>query len=89
MDCGVRKGRKIFSLNSHLIVEGEFKTMHLGMIEIKEIYTGGFVVNKIEELLNEYELGLSNVLPITCDKGSNMIKACEILREEKGISMII
>ena len=41
MDCEVRKGRKIFSLNCHLIVDGELKTMHLEMIEIKEICTGG------------------------------------------------
>ena len=53
MDCGVHKRRKFLSLNCHLIVDGGFKTMYLGMIKIKEICTGGFVVNKIEELLKK------------------------------------
>ena len=68
--------RKFFSSNCDLIVDGELKTMHLGIIEIKEICTWGFVVNKIEELLNKYELGLSNILPITFDNGGNMLNAC-------------
>ena len=48
----------------------KFKTIHLGIIKIKEIYTGEYIVNKIEESLNKYELFILNVLSITCD---NMI----------------
>ena len=57
MDCGVRKGKKIFSLNCHVITNNEYQTMHLGMLEIKEICPGEYIVTKIEELLTEYKVG--------------------------------
>ena len=56
MDCGVRKERKILSLNCHVITNNEYQTIHLGMIEMKEICTGEYIVTKIEVLLTEYKV---------------------------------
>ena len=66
-----------------MITSNEYQTMHLDMIEIKEICTVEYIVTKFEDLLTEYKVGIKNVISITCDNGSNMIKACEIIRQQK------
>ena len=82
-DCGVRKVKIFFSLSCHVITNNEYQTMHLGLVERKEICTGEYIVTKIEELLTEYKVGIKDIISITWDYGSNMIKACEIIRQQK------
>ncbi|XP_058817388.1 uncharacterized protein LOC131680695 [Topomyia yanbarensis] len=56
------------------------------MIELNERQTAKYLVQKIEEVLKEYDIALEQVLTVTCDNGANMLAAVKEL--DKHVQMI-
>lgn len=45
------------------------------MLELNERQTAKFIVQKIEEVLKDYDIALDQIFTVTCDNGANMLAA--------------
>lgn len=53
-----------------------------GMIEIKEHQTAAFLVSKILETIESYDVMVDQIFSVTCDNGANMLAAVKGLKRE-------
>ncbi len=61
----------------------DVKIFTLACCEIKDSATANCIKKKIEEVLEEYKIPLSQVFSITTDNGTNFLKAVDMLNESQ------
>ncbi|XP_055540597.1 uncharacterized protein LOC129727133 [Wyeomyia smithii] len=53
----------------------------IGIIEIKERQTASFLSEKILQIIDSFNISISQIFSITCDNGANMLAAVKKLKE--------
>lgn len=74
VDIVTKRGRSIFGVSIQYMFAGEVKTRSIGMIELHESHTGVYLAQVILSRLNELSIDLKQIISITTDNGSNVLK---------------
>lgn len=73
-DIVTKHRRSILGISLQYSVNGQRKVRSIGMIELHESHTGVYLAKKIVERLHELGINLKQIITITTDNGSNMLK---------------
>lgn len=58
------------------------------MLEVNERQTAEFLKSKILEVVQSYEVPVSQIFSVTCDNGANMIAAVKLLKKEMAHAIL-
>lgn len=73
VDGATRNGRSIFGINAQYKIDGRLKLVTLSMKELNRAHTAEYLSSILLQVLDEFEIDLSQVINITTDNGSNML----------------
>ncbi|KAI8126496.1 putative AC transposase [Lucilia cuprina] len=81
IDSASRLARNIFGISAQYIKNDEINSRILAMVELKGQHscTSKNLAIEILNVLNKYKINLQQIVTITSDNGSNMIKSTKIL----------
>lgn len=74
VDIGTKNKRSVFGVSVQFIVGKKLVVRSLGLIELEESHTGIFLSKILFEHLKKFGIEKKQVITITTDNGSNMIK---------------
>lgn len=74
VDIVTRQRRSICGFSVQYILNGELKIRSIGMVELLESHTGKYIANVIIARLKEFGIELRQIITITTDNGSNVLK---------------
>lgn len=74
VDLVSRRRRSICGFSVQYIVNGQLKIRSIGMIELLQAHTGKYIAEVIIERLKDYGISLRQIITITTDNGSNVLK---------------
>lgn len=74
VDIVSKRGRSILGFSLQYILNGKQKIRSIGMIKLEKAHTATYLTEIIITQLMEFEIGLRQILTITTDNGSNMLK---------------
>lgn len=74
VDIGTKNRRSIFSISLQYCVNGKVRVRSIGMIELLSSHTAVYLAEIISAQLKIYEIDLRQILTITTDNGSNVLK---------------
>lgn len=69
-----RQRRSICGFSLQYVFNGQLKVRSIGMIELLNKHTGQYIAEVIMKHLNELGISLKQIITITTDKGSNVLK---------------
>lgn len=81
IDGATRQNLSVLGVNVQYIKNKTVIIQTLAIKELKKSHTSEYIKAMIIEVLGEYEISLQQILTITTDNGSNMIKAVKDLNE--------
>lgn len=82
-DIVTKRGRSIFGFSIQYILNGKHRIRSIGMIHLDESHTGKYLANLIAKRLTEFGVINDQLLTVTTDNGSNMIKMIKDIRQLK------
>lgn len=92
IDIGTRNRRSIFGISVQYIYNGILRTRSIGMIELLKSHTAKYLAEVIQDRLNLFAINLRQILTITTDNGSNVLKMVKdidaVLQNEMEKSLI-
>lgn len=74
VDIATRNRRSICGFSVQYILNGERKVRSIGMVELLEAHTGKYIAKVIIDRLKEFGISLCQILTITTDNASNILK---------------
>lgn len=74
VDIVTKHGRSLLGFSVQYMINGECKTRSIGMIELMQSHTGIYLAELITKRLEEFGIDLRQVITITTDNGSNVLK---------------
>lgn len=74
VDIVTKHGRSILGVSIQYILNGKITTRSIGMIELQDRHTGIYLATVIKERLHELGIDLAQIISITTDNGSNVLK---------------
>lgn len=74
VDIVTRQRRSICGFSVQYVLNGELKTRSIGMVELLYSHTGKYIANVIISRLKEFCIELRQIVTITTDNGSNVLK---------------
>lgn len=74
VDITTKRRRSILGVSVQFITNGIHVIRSLGMLELDESHTGEYLAKVIVNLLSEYGVNAHQVIAITTDNGSNVVK---------------
>lgn len=74
VDITTKRRRSILGVSVQFIVNGKHVIRSLGMLELDESHTGEYLATVILGLISEYGATAHQVIAITTDNGSNVVK---------------
>lgn len=74
VDITTKRRRSILGVSVQFIADGEHVIRSIGMLQLDESHTGEYLAKVVWELLSEYGVKTQQVIAITTDNGSNVIK---------------
>lgn len=74
VDIVTRQGRSICGFSVQYVLNGEQKTRSIGMVELLHAHTGVYIAEVIVARLKEFGIELKQIITITTDNGSNVLK---------------
>lgn len=80
VDIVTKRGRSILGFSLQYIVNGKHKVRSIGMINLEASHTAVYLAELIVQRLKEFGIHLHQILTITTDNGSNMLKMVKDLR---------
>lgn len=80
-DIVTKRGRSIFGFSLQYILNGKHRIRSIGMIHLESAHTGKYLATLIANRLNEFGVTKNQLLTITTDNGSNMIKMIKDIRQ--------
>lgn len=72
--CGKNNSRPIMGVSAQFIKDSKIIIRMIGMIELHDYHTGVYLAKLLHDLLKDFGIEKWQVLAITTDNGSNMIK---------------
>lgn len=82
VDAVTKQGRSILGVSIQYAVNGHLKIRSIGMIELNQKHTGKYLAEVIIKRLEELGIKLVQIMTITTDNGSNVLK---MVRDLDGI----
>lgn len=73
-DIGSKNNRSFLSLNAQFIIHGKLVLRSLGIIELKLSHTAEYIIEIVVKYLDKFGIKLSQIISMTTDFGSNMVK---------------
>lgn len=74
VDIVSKRGRSILGFSLQYILDGKQRIRSIGMINLEKAHTATYLTELIVARLKEFEIKLCQILTITTDNGSNMLK---------------
>lgn len=74
IDIGTKNRRSIFGISVQYMFKGKLRTRSIGMIELLKSHTAEYLAKVIQDRLNLFGINLRQILTITTDNGSNVLK---------------
>lgn len=74
VDITTKNKRSIFGISIQYIKDAQLKIRSIGMIELHESHTGVYLSKLVCERLQKFGIELCQILTITTDNGSNVVK---------------
>lgn len=74
VDIVTKRGRSIFGVSIQYIVNGKVFTRSIGMIHLEKRHTGVYLADLIINRLKELGIDIRQIVTITTDNGSNVLK---------------
>lgn len=81
LDIATRQRRSICGFSVQYVFNGQLKIRSIGMIELLDKHTGKYIADLIIKRLKEFGVGLKQVITITTDNGSNVLKMVREINE--------
>lgn len=81
VDIVSKRGRSILGVSVQYMMNEKVRVRSIGMIELEERHTGEYLADLIIMRLIELEIGLKQVITITTDGGSNVLKMVRDLNQ--------
>lgn len=81
VDIVTRQRRSICGFSVQYILDGELKVRSIGMIQLSQSHTGKYIAEVIIKRLKEYGIDLKQIITITTDNGSNVLKMVRDIHE--------
>ena len=75
--------RAILDINIQLIKNGKLARRTIAMKELTHCHTAEYIKNTVPEVLEQYEISVSQVYTVTTDNGPNMLKSVKLLSNEQ------
>ena len=72
----------ILGINIQLIKNGKLTLRTIAMKEITR-HTAEYIKNAVADVLEQYEISLSQIYTVTTDNGANMLKSVKLLSNEQ------
>ncbi|XP_073841548.1 uncharacterized protein [Musca autumnalis] len=82
IDVATRMDFSMLGINVQYIKGGKFNIKTLAVKELKSRHTADYLKSLILEVLSEYGVDARNILSITTDNGSNMLKTVKMLNSD-------
>lgn len=82
-DIASRHGKSFLGTNAQFISKQKIQLRTLSVKLLEERHTAQYLNTLIKEILQEYEVPITNIYTCTSDNGSNMIKLSQLLREDQ------
>lgn len=79
MDIASRYNRSVLGITIAYMHEGKVSIRTISMHVLKAAHTGSHIRNLVKDILADYGISLAQIVSITTDNGSNMIKAIALL----------
>lgn len=73
-DIGTRNGASFLGISVRYMHNGEIITRSLGIIELTKCHTATYLRQAIEDCLKRFNISMKQIIAITVDNGSNMVK---------------
>ncbi|XP_073841362.1 uncharacterized protein [Musca autumnalis] len=83
MDVATRLDLSMLGINVQYIKHGKIVVKTLAIKELRSSHTSEYLKTVILDVLKEFDVDIRNILTITTDNGSNMLKTVRILNENK------
>lgn len=77
VDATTKRRRSILGVSVQLIINGQHVIRSIGMLQLKQSHTGDHLAKVICDLLLKYGIKPQQVIVITTDNGSNVVKMVE------------
>lgn len=80
-DIVTKRGRSIFGFSLQYVLHGKHRIRSIGMIHLNSSHTGKYLATLIANRLTEFGVIKDQLLTVTTDNGSNMIKMIKDIRQ--------
>lgn len=80
-DIVTKRGRSILGFSVQYIFNGKLRTRSIGMAHLDASHTGIYLADLIVKRLNEFGVGIFQILTIATDNGGNMLKMVKDIRK--------
>lgn len=80
-DIATKHGRSLFGFSIQYVANGKHRIRSIGMIHLDKSHTGKYLASLIAKRLKEYGVVKDQLLTITTDNGTNMIKMIKEMRK--------
>ena len=87
LDCATRLNRSILGINIQFIKEERIVVRTLSMLELNSKHTAEYLLFRIHEVLNAYNIKLDQLYSVTTDSGANLLKMVRELSKDIEESM--
>lgn len=81
VDIVTKRSRSIFGMSIQYIINDTVKIRSIGMIELEDRHTGSYLADLIINRLKELGIHLKQLITITTDNGSNVLKMVRDIAE--------
>ena len=85
IDIATRMDRAILGINIQLIKNGKLTLRTIAMKELTHRHTAeySYIKNAVADVLEQYEISISQIYTVTTDNGANMLKSVKLLSNEQ------
>lgn len=81
VDAVTKRGRSILGFSLQNLINGKHIVRSIGMVELHLSHTGLYLADIIVKRLKEFEINLRQIVAISTDNGSNMLKMIKEIRK--------
>lgn len=82
IDAASKNRRSILGISFQYVCNGKTNIFCIGMVELKKKHTAKHLATVVKQTLERYDIRLSQVLTVTTDNASNVLKMSKDLKEE-------
>ena len=83
IDIATRMDRAILGINIQLIKNGKLSLKTIAMKELTHRQTDEYIKNTVAEVLEQYEISVSQIYTVATENGANILKSVKLLSNEQ------